>query len=125
MKKYWFLFLFPVFLFSCNSVANEKHIEEIQEETKESTEIKEDEIKIIYVEVTFLDYDDTLLYKGTIEKGKSITYPKDEPKREADDVYEYVFTGWDKSLENIVEDTTFRALYEQKDLGFGNITWIG
>ena len=116
MKKFWFLgLLFFLFLVSCDQ-------ESIKEEPiKEDVVVEEN--KIEYVEVTFLDYDDTLLYKETIEKGKDIVYPYENPKRESDEEYSYTFTGWDNKLVHIGSNLVIHALYEKTAI-WGNIIWF-
>lgn len=57
--------------------------------------------------VTFLDWNNTVLKAGNVFEGDNAVPPSD-PTRKG-----YTFTGWDKSLENIVENTTFTAQYTQ------------
>ena len=56
-------------------------------------------------EVTFKDWDGTVLGTQTVEAGKSATAPSD-PSRTG-----YTFTGWDKEFTNITADTTVTATY--------------
>ena len=56
--------------------------------------------------VTFKDFDGTVLKETQVKEGKTAASPK-EPSRKG-----YVFTGWDKSLKNITSDTVFTAQYE-------------
>lgn len=58
--------------------------------------------------VTFLDWDDTVLKSENVFEGDNAIPPSD-PIRKG-----YSFTGWDKSLENISENTIFKAQYSQK-----------
>ncbi len=55
--------------------------------------------------VTFKDADGTTLSTATVEKGAAATAPAN-PTRAG-----YEFTGWDKSFDNIVEDTIITAQY--------------
>ena len=55
--------------------------------------------------VTFCDWDGTVFETQEVEHGKNAVSPGN-PEREG-----YRFTGWDKSLNNITEDTTFIATY--------------
>ena len=57
-------------------------------------------------EVTFQDWDNTLIDTTSVEHGSSVTAPND-PEREG-----YIFTGWDTSLDNIVANTIITAEYE-------------
>lgn len=56
--------------------------------------------------VTFVDYDGTVLKTETVESGSAATAPA-APVREG-----YTFTGWDKTFDNITENTTVTATYE-------------
>lgn len=59
-----------------------------------------------YFTVTFKDYDGTILKTSKVKAKHNAVSPL-SPNREG-----YTFLGWDNSLENIVEDTTFTAQYE-------------
>ena len=63
------------------------------------------------VTTKFLNYDDTVLYVNTIPYGQNAEYKGEIPKKPSDQSFVYTFAGWDKSLENIVEDTNFYAQY--------------
>lgn len=57
------------------------------------------------VTVIFTDYDNAILSTQIIVQGGNATAPGD-PSRNG-----YIFKGWDRSLINIQEDTTIKALY--------------
>ena len=65
--------------------------------------------------VTFKNYDGTILYEGDVNEGSVAKYEGLQPvKEKAGDMY-YVFSGWDKPLENILEDTVFTAIYVETE----------
>lgn len=57
--------------------------------------------------VTFIDHDDAVIHEETVQSGEDAPVPE-PPERTG-----YVFTGWDGSYENISDDTTLRAQYDQ------------
>lgn len=73
--------------------------------------------------VTFQNYDGTKLYETDVEKGGTVQYGGQTPKRPADDDYTYTFTGWDKELTNIVADTIIKATYSSQQIQWGSIDW--
>ncbi len=69
---------------------------------------------ILKYHVIFLNYDETCLYETDVKSGEEAIYKGEEPTREEDDDYTYIFKGWDKDLSNIQSDLTTKAQYEQK-----------
>ena len=57
--------------------------------------------------VTFIDWDDKVLYTQEVKAGEDCIEPKD-PKREG-----YTFTGWRPGIKKITKDTTVYAQYEK------------
>lgn len=68
--------------------------------------------------VSFLNYDSTLLYSTSVRSGKSVVYLGETPTRPSSLGYEYTFIGWDKSLDNIRSNTTFIAKYSTQKIGY-------
>ena len=60
--------------------------------------------------VTFKNYDDTVISTQAVTGGGSATAPEN-PTRNHDASYHYVFAGWDKSFSNITADTDIKATY--------------
>ena len=75
------------------------------------------------VTTKFLNYDDTVLYANTIPYGGNAVYEGEKPKRPSSNTTFYSFSGWDKSLENIIVDTTFHAQYSETTRKY-NISFI-
>jgi len=61
--------------------------------------------------VTFVDWDDTFLKTEQVVQGASATAPAVDPKRESDNIYWYVFAGWDIAFNNVQSDLTVTAQY--------------
>lgn len=57
--------------------------------------------------ISFIDYDETIINQYTVSKGEVIT-PPDNPIREG-----YIFIGWDKDYSDISSDLQIKALYKK------------
>lgn len=66
------------------------------------------------VDCEFRNYDDSYLWDSSISLGSGIVYEGATPSRPDDSRYTYTFTGWDKSLDSVAEDTIFYAQYYQQ-----------
>ena len=67
----------------------------------------------VYYHVTFLNYDDALLYEVDVLEGHEAVYSGETPTKAEDDEFTYTFKGWDKDLSKITEDVTTKAVYER------------
>ena len=61
--------------------------------------------KAVFYNVTFQDFDGTVLKTESVEAGKAATAPED-PQREG-----YTFVGWNKDFSSVVKDTIITAEY--------------
>ncbi len=61
--------------------------------------------------VTYLNEDGSILATDTVAKGTTAEYSGTVPSKDATEEFHYVFSGWDKSLENITADLTLRAQF--------------
>ena len=70
--------------------------------------------------ITFVNYDDAEIKK--IEQGvhSYVVYDGDTPTRPLDQDYIYTFSGWDKDLADIRENTTVKAQYSTSDVEKGH-----
>ena len=62
---------------------------------------------IVTYNVTFLDWDATVLFVEKVEEGKDAKGPDTNPEREG-----YTFIGWSKPVTNVTSDLTVIAQYE-------------
>jgi len=69
-------------------------------------------------EVTFKNYNRAVLYRDYVSYNGTAVYCGAAPTRPSDENYTYTFSGWDKSLEGIKEDTVINATYELADADF-------
>ena len=78
-----------------------------------------------YYHVTFLNYDDTLLYETDVLEGSEAIYRGDTPIKPEDDEFVYEFKGWDKDISRIVSDLTVKAEYSYTAKeNWGSISWF-
>lgn len=66
------------------------------------------------LEVTFVDWDGTLICAQEIAYGEAATAPE-EPNRQG-----YSFAGWDKAFDNVKEDMVITALYTEMECAHTN-----
>lgn len=65
----------------------------------------------VYCEVTFLDWDGSIIQVTKCEEGTSPLLPP-IPTRSDDDDYSYIFSCWSENLDCVTEDMTVVAQYE-------------
>ena len=69
-------------------------------------------------DVTFKNWNDEILYVDSVEHGGTALYEGETPTKEPDGNKTYEFSGWDKSLFNIIEETTIHATFIESDPTF-------
>lgn len=69
-------------------------------------------------EITFLNYDGTVLQKSDVAYGALPTYKGDTPTRDYDETSIYTFSGWSPKIEKVSGNATYTAQYETKPLEF-------
>lgn len=65
--------------------------------------------------VNFYNYDGTLLWQTPYHKNMVLTYEGETPTKEKDNIYEYIFSGWNHSLNEV---STYRNFYAQYNKEF-------
>ncbi len=67
------------------------------------------------VSCKFVNYDGTELYSTKVSAGENVTYEGDTPTKPSetsgDQTIDWTFSGWDKSLYGVTEDTVFTAQF--------------
>ena len=63
-------------------------------------------------EITFYNWDGTLLQSGMVTYGDMPVYTGEIPMRESDEQYTYTFSGWDPKLSAVTGYTSYYAQYE-------------
>ena len=64
--------------------------------------------------VTFQDEDGTVLQSDLWYYGETPAYNGNEPTKQADAEYTYIFAGWDKDIASVTEDATYTAVYSSE-----------
>lgn len=113
-------FIFLLSLTSCNGNKDKS----VNPATTITTDTVTKEIEEYY-QVTFIDYDDSILTIVNVKKGDTAVYDKDMPKRKADDEFYYEFKGWDMGLENVTKSFTVKAEYNKTaKVDWNEIEWF-
>ena len=74
------------------------------------------EITNIYT-ITFIDYDGTLLSQADYPYGTpAAEIEKPIPTREPTIKYTYIFAGWDPEVQDVTEDATYTATWEEQEI---------
>ena len=77
-----------------------------------------------YYHVTFLNYDETLLYEVDVLEGTEAIYQGETPTRPDQDGFRFTFYGWDQDLSSITCDLITKATYVSSDEGWSPIIWF-
>ncbi len=65
--------------------------------------------------VTFRNYDDTILFVDTVERGETAHYEGALPTKPDSDHKIYEFRGWDRMLENVQNDFSVYPVFDEID----------
>ena len=78
-----------------------------------------------YYHVTFINYDDSVLYEVDVLEGTEAIYSGETPIKPEDDEFTYEFVGWDQDLTNIQAEMTTKAEYSYTAKeNWGSIIWF-
>ncbi len=67
--------------------------------------------KVNIYDISFYNYDDTLLFSEKFIEGTKVTYNGPTPKHESENGLIYTFSGWDPELKEATEDASYKALF--------------
>lgn len=94
------------------------------ENISNSVDIKVLDYDSEYFNVTFKNYDGTILYQDAVLASQKATYKGETPYRVSSDLYNYTFDGWDLSLDSpIYKDTVFTAKFKQEAIDFNSFSY--
>ena len=68
--------------------------------------------------VSFVDYDNTMLYRTKVKEGEMPVYSGTNPTRPDFEAYTYEFTGWSPELKVVEKDTIYTAQYTRRYLPY-------
>lgn len=101
--------------FDATSQANSSNITSNNQTT--STPSSSSSVSKIYYSATFLNYNGDVLYvDNNVLEGSIPEYKGETPNKEGTYKIEYEFIGWDIPLEPIYENTSYTALFEEKEI---------
>ena len=92
------------------------------EQSSSSSESESSSQEGTYYHVTFVNYDDSVLYEVDVLEGESATYRGSTPTKPEDSQYEYIFQGWDIDLSSITSDVTAKAQY--RSVAWSPVIWF-
>ena len=72
----------------------------------------------------FFNYDGAFIKTIECEYGKTVHYDGETPYKPANGNVAYTFYGWDKSLENITQETVFTAVFIEKESEDGQPSYL-
>ena len=108
---------------SPSSISSSSDISSESSSDPTSTSIPEE----TYYHVTFVNYDESVLYEVDVLEGSEAVYSGETPTREEDDEFTYEFQGWDKEdeLKAVASDVTTMAVYTATGKeDWGEIIWF-
>lgn len=63
--------------------------------------------------ITFKNEDGTTLQSSYVKEGNTPVFTSTAPTKDEDVQYTYTFSGWDKTLEFVTQNTTYTAVFEE------------
>ena len=79
---------------------------------------------LVYHHVTFVNYDDSVLYETDVVEGRAAIYKGETPTQPDDDEFRYEFDGWDKDFSSILSDVIVKAKFKEiAKVPWGPIDW--
>ncbi len=95
---------------------------EIEKVTCDATYIAQYEGITNSYEITWKNYDETILAVDVVKYGETPLYTGETPKKSSDTQYNYVFSGWDPLPDIVTSNATYTAQYVS-NVNTYEITW--
>ena len=109
---------------SSESSSEESSSVESSESTTAESSTSQEPVETYY-HVTFVNYDDSVLYEVDVLEGGEAHYSGETPTKPEDDEFTYEFDGWDEQLTSIESDLTTKAVFKTKSkINWGEIHWF-
>lgn len=101
----------------------DKDLKNIQSDLEVHAVFKE--LAITFYNVSFYNYDGTLICSIKVKEKEEAVYNLDNPTKPSDEEFDYEFIGWDKDLSCIMSDLDVVAQFEAKaKVNWGDINWF-
>ena len=105
--------------------SSSKEVTTSSEQANSSSDNQSSSPEGTYYHVTFVNYDNNVLYEVDVLEGTEAVYEGKDPTKPEDTDFTYTFKGWDKDLSSITSDLIANAVYNQVEkINYGPIIWF-
>ena len=91
------------------------HVKNVLDNLKIVVEESEAVVPTMY-EITFQNWDGTVLQSGSVEEGQTPVYEGATPTKDADENYTYTFKGWDKEIVAATGNAVYVAQFDATEI---------
>jgi transglutaminase-like putative cysteine protease len=86
--------------------------------TSDTTFIAQYDAEIRQYSASFVNYDNTILFQSLFPAGETPFYSGGVPAKPHDQVYNYVFKGWDKPFEPMTKNVVYTATFDPVPIAY-------